>query len=81
VVEITDTCHFDYSRRFSPARERVKYLFSFSKNRGMLVWEIETGEEVFEETEFFPRSYHPKTKQFLKLLPDGEFQVSRLKSA
>ncbi len=54
------------------------YLFSFGKEYGASVWDIETGERLLLESEFCPTGYHRGAKQFLTVLPDGKFQLSHL---
>lgn len=54
------------------------YLFSVSEWRGISVWDIATGERLLHEPVFSPWRYHRGAKQFLTLLPDGAFQLSRL---
>jgi len=44
----------------------------------MQVWNAETGERLRHDPAFCPTRYHPGTRQFLSVLPDGGFQVSRL---
>jgi hypothetical protein len=54
------------------------YLFSFASEQGMAVWDIATGERLLHEPAFSPWCYHRGARQFLTLLPDGAFQLSRL---
>jgi hypothetical protein len=55
-----------------------RHLFSYGEEGGMSVWDADTGERLLHEPDFRPTVYHPGTKQFLTLLPDGRFQLSRL---
>jgi hypothetical protein len=54
-----------------------QYLFSASE-KGMSVWDVETGERLLHDPTLNPISYHRLTKQFLSILPDGSFRLSRL---
>jgi hypothetical protein len=53
------------------------YLFSTSETHGTSVWDVETGERLAHDPFWFKR-YHRGTKEFLRVLPDGRLQVSRL---
>ena len=55
------------------------YLFSFSEQDGMAVWDVATGERLLRDPTLCPTRYHRGARQFLTLLPDGAFQVSRLR--
>jgi hypothetical protein len=55
------------------------YLFSTS-SKGTDVWDIDTGERLLHEPDLTPINYHPDTRQFLSLLPDGTFRLSQLKT-
>jgi hypothetical protein len=54
------------------------YLFSFDKDEGTCVWDIDTGEKLLSEPGLSPVGYHRGAKQFLSLLENGTFRVSRL---
>ncbi len=54
------------------------YLFSFAEGYGTSVCDVVTGERLLLDPSFCPMRYHRGTKQFLTLLPDEGFQVSRL---
>jgi hypothetical protein len=54
-----------------------QYLFSISQN-GTDVWDVNTGERLLHDPVFYPIHYHRGSKQFLSILPDGIFQLSRL---
>jgi hypothetical protein len=54
------------------------YLFSFAAEQGMAVWDVATGERLLHEPAWCPLRYHRGACQFLTLLPDGAFQLSRL---
>lgn len=53
------------------------YLMTASKDE-FEVWDLETGERLLHIDNFNPLVYHPKTQQFLTVLPDGDFQLSRI---
>lgn len=55
-----------------------QHLFSYSKEQGTSIWDIETGERLFSAPDFCPTSYHPIAKCFLTVQPDGNFILSRL---
>ncbi len=55
-----------------------EYLFSFSKEYGMMIWDVTTGERLLHDPAFCPTAYHRGARQFLTLLSDGRFQLSRL---
>jgi hypothetical protein len=54
------------------------YLFSFDKDEGMSVWDIETGEKLMNDQKFFPKGYHRGAKHFLSLMADGKIRVSHM---
>ncbi len=54
------------------------YLFSLSEQSGTAVWDATTGERPLLDPALRPTRYHHGAKQFLTLLPDGSFQLSRL---
>lgn len=53
------------------------YLFS-SSEQGTDVWDIDTGERLLHDETFKPLCYHHGAHQFLTLLPDGGFRLSKL---
>ena len=55
-----------------------EYLFSTS-TEGTEVWDIATGERLLHDPDLIPIRYHHETGQFLSLLPDDRFKLSRLK--
>lgn len=55
------------------------YLFSYSDQHGTSVWDITTGERLLRDDTFHPACYHHGAHCFLSTLPDGAFQLSRLK--
>ncbi len=55
------------------------YLFAFSEEHGTTVWDTKTGERLHSEPDLKPECYHPGAKAFISLLPDGRFQISRLR--
>ena len=54
------------------------YLFSFSQEYGTSVWDAQTGERLLFDAALRPLRYHRGAHQFLTILPDGAFQISRL---
>lgn len=54
------------------------YLFAASAARGTSVWDVATGERLLFDASLRPLRYHCGAHQFLTLLPDGAFQISRL---
>jgi hypothetical protein len=55
-----------------------RYLFSLSQSDGTAVWDVATGERLLVDQSLRATRYHHGTKQFLTLLPDSAFQLSRL---
>jgi hypothetical protein len=56
-----------------------RYLFSVPKDgTGLSAWNIDSGARVFHAEGFSPIHYHPGAREFLTLLPDGTFQLSRI---
>jgi hypothetical protein len=53
------------------------HLFSTSKE-GTDVWDIETGERLLVDSDLIPTNYHPGSHQFLTVMPDGAFRLTRL---
>jgi hypothetical protein len=56
-----------------------RYLFSADQTEGTSVWDEATGERLLREDSFCPLRYHRGTKSFLTILPDGGFQISKLR--
>lgn len=54
-----------------------KYLFSVTKTTTE-IWDIEAGARLATIPDFTPLTFHPRTHQFLSVLPDGKLQLSRL---
>lgn len=54
------------------------YLFACSAAQGTAVWDVATGERLLYDASLRPLRYHRGARQFLALLPDGTFRVSRL---
>lgn len=54
-----------------------RYLFAFGTS-GVTVWNPRKGTCLLQDDSFAPAAYHPATKEFLTLLPDGGLQLSRL---
>lgn len=63
--ELSDSLFFD------------RYIFAVSDEKGTSVWDIETGECLLVDASVKPWRYHPDSKEFLEVLPDG-FKVSAL---
>lgn len=55
-----------------------KYLFALSEQNGTAVWDVETGERLLQESNFCPKEYHHGAREFLTIVSDGHFQLSRL---
>ncbi len=53
-----------------------RYLFSVSGKFGVGVWDITDGARLLQDASFAPVAYHPGTREFLTLLPDGSVQLS-----
>lgn len=58
-----------------------EYLFSCSAEQGTAIWNVQTGERLHLDTAFCPTRYHPGTRQFLTLIDEASFQMSRLNKA
>ncbi len=54
------------------------YLFSFSEKDSLSIWDVETGEQLLQDQSLTPLQYHPQTKQFLSILPNGLVKLSKL---
>jgi hypothetical protein len=55
-----------------------QHLFDFSKEIGMTIWDINTGERIFVDHSFCPDIYLAQSKQFLTLLKEDKILISRL---
>ena len=55
-----------------------RYLFAVSEKFGVGVWDVAEGARLHQDASFAPVAYHPGTREFLTLLPDGAMQLSRL---
>jgi hypothetical protein len=55
-----------------------RYLFSYSAEAGTSAWDVTTGERLLNDASFCPTAYHPGASQFVSVLPDGGFRLSRL---
>jgi hypothetical protein len=53
------------------------YLFAVDDHAGTTVWDIVSGERLLADREVKPWRYHPDSKEFLTVNPDG-FCISRL---
>lgn len=60
-----DTLYFD------------EYLFAVS-SEGTEVWEITTGERMLHDANLIPVSFHPGTHEFLSVMENGVFLLTRL---
>ncbi|HVB25007.1 MAG TPA: hypothetical protein VNG51_23935 [Ktedonobacteraceae bacterium] len=56
-----------------------EYLFSFTKETGTSVWDVQTGERLLFDADLRPTVYHHGTKQFLTVLTNQTFLLSRLR--
>jgi hypothetical protein len=54
-----------------------EYLFSVTKTTTE-IWDIEAGARLATIPDFTPLTFHPRTRQFLSVLPNGNLQLSRL---
>ncbi len=54
------------------------YLFSYSDEHGTAIWDITTGERLLHGRNTRPTHYHLGAKQFLRVLPDGTFEITIL---
>ncbi len=52
------------------------FLFSFSAEEGMSVWDVATGERIGCDPAFCPAGYHPSSKQFVTVLDSGTVKLS-----
>jgi len=55
-----------------------RYLFACSGQYGVSVWDIVKGTCLLQDDTFLPIGYHQGIREFLSLLPDGTFQLTRL---
>lgn len=55
-----------------------EYLFSWSTENGMSVWDIESSERLTEEPTLCPCGYHRGDRNFLSVAPDGSLKISSL---
>lgn len=55
-----------------------QYLFAVSEKFGVSVWDYRKGMRLHADPSFVPIVYHPVTREFLTILPDGNLQLSRL---
>lgn len=55
-----------------------RWLFSWMEGKAFTIWDISDGALLLEEPQFFPLNYHPGSKEFLSVMPDGAFRFSRL---
>lgn len=54
-----------------------EYLFAIS-SEGTEVWDVETGERLHTDENLTPTSFHPRTHEFLSVMDNGVFLLSRL---
>jgi WD40 repeat protein len=54
-----------------------EYLFSVSESSGIAIWDLSSGERLHQDGTLFPVQYHPVSKEFLSVTPDG-YRLSRL---
>jgi len=57
-----------------------EYLFSCSDVHGMMAWNVETGECVFQELSLHPVAYSRSMRSFITILSNGVFRLSRLEN-
>lgn len=55
-----------------------RWLFSWMEGKPFAVWDISDGAQLLEEQQFCPLNYHPRSKEFISVMPDGQFRLSRL---
>jgi hypothetical protein len=80
-VRIFDVVSGEEVRWFAGPRGALffdEHLFSCSGVIGTAVWDAATGERLHHDPTCRPTRYHRGTKQFLTVLPNGVFQLSRL---
>ncbi|BCL83060.1 hypothetical protein ccbrp13_55250 [Ktedonobacteria bacterium brp13] len=54
------------------------YLYSFSADDPLAVWDVETGERLLHIPDFSPSHYHPGVGHFLRIGESGTFVVGQL---
>ncbi len=64
-------------KKLAPSLFFDRYLFSVHEEHGTGVWDIVTGERLLQDPSLKPIGYHPLSKEFVTLLPDG-VRLSRL---
>jgi hypothetical protein len=55
-----------------------QWLFSWMRGNPFSIWDISDGARLLEEQDFTPLGYHPVTKEFLSIWPDGILRLSRV---
>ncbi|VAW71832.1 hypothetical protein MNBD_GAMMA10-1361 [hydrothermal vent metagenome] len=55
-----------------------EYLFSFIKDKGIAVWDINEGVCLLKDTSVNVRHYHPVGRYFIDFTQEGEWSVRRL---
>lgn len=63
-------------KKLAPSLFFDRYLFAVHHETGTTAWDIVTGERLSHEPSLMPIHYHPASKQFLALHPNG-VQLSR----
>ena len=58
-----------------------RWLFSWMAGNPFSIWDIEDGARLLEERDFTPLGYHPASKEFLSILPDGGLRLSRVRQS
>ena len=73
-----DTSRIERLAYYGGALYFDKYLFACSDKFGISVWDIHKGTCVYQDSVLTPRNYHPGAKEFLSLLPNGDFILATL---
>jgi hypothetical protein len=79
--EIADQDDLGWREGLADARGALffdRYLFSSSSRYGLGVWDVADGARVHHDAQLAPIRYHPRTREFLSILPEGVCRCSRL---
>lgn len=55
-----------------------KYLFACSEKYGTSIWDVDDGSCLHQDSSFYPTGYHSGSKEFLSLLLNGNFRLTKL---
>lgn len=58
-----------------------RWLYSWMPGGPFCIWDIADGARLLEEQNFSPLGYHPVTKEFLSILPDGTLRLSTVRES